>query len=210
MRILIAAPKIHGDYPTSLSYRLMVDIYRFARNKGFDVLLLEGYNANPISFFLNVSKFDVVSYGGHASPISLVGQFIMAHMLAPYGFNRIPKIKDKVIISCPACEPGSVLGPMAIKSGARVFFGSTELMWAGMEPGMSKGITYNFSRDFLKTWFTLHTTYYLTKDPDEALESYRNIINFYIDKYKKEQPEGWEWHVWALEQNRDYMTLFIS
>lgn len=106
MQVLIIAPK-SGDYPTKLSYRMLYMVYKDAKRYGLDVSLLEEELANPITLqsFLHFikPKTKIIIYGGHATPISWVGQWILLHLLAPYGIKKVPGVKGRILAGLPAC-----------------------------------------------------------------------------------------------------------
>ena len=212
MQAIIIAPKT-GDYPTQLSYRMLQKVYTDAKKYGLDVVMLDENLANPITFqsFLHFikPKTKIIIYGGHATPISWVGQWILLHVLAPYGLpDNVPGVKGRILASLPACEPAKILGVLAIKSGAEAFVGSVDFMWAGAGPGLPGYRGYNYADDFIDTWYRFHITLLTTRDVDRAYEVYRNTVESYIERYEEEKPNDWEWHVWALKENLVKIRVF--
>lgn len=210
MQVLILAPNI-GDYPSKLSYETMVRVYKDAKKLGKDVALLEKNGVNPISFYSFLSfikpKVKIIVYGGHGTPISWVGQWILLHVLAPYGFGEVPMVKGRILAGVPTCDAGRMLGPIAAKSGA-VFVGSIDTMWAGAGPGLSGYKGYDYAKDFMKTWYTFHITLITTGCVEDAYEAYRSLVLELIEKYEEERYNDWEWHAWALNENLRKLRIY--
>ena len=208
MKVTVIAPLLRLDYPTKLSHRAMIKVYLWAKKNGYDVILLESEFANPISFFSVGRKGSIVCYGGHATPVSWVGQWILFHLLAPYGIKKVPGVKGKILASIPACQPAKILGPLAVRSGAKAFIGSVDYMWAGMGPDIGwEG--YNYAKDFVDTWVTFHTELIRTQDPEHALSVYKSKCHEYAEKYEAEKPDSeWEYHAWAMKENSEKIRLF--
>jgi len=187
----------------------MIEVYKFAKKKG-EAILLEKDFANPISFFSLGRRAEIICYGGHGTPVSWVGQWILFHILAPYGLKRVPFVRGKILAGIPCCQAGKILGPLTIRSGAKAFIGSVDYMWAGLGPEAGWD-GYNYAKDFIKTWVTLHTTLIETKDPEIAVETYKNLCLEFAEKYELQKPdEEWEYHAWAMRENCEKVKLFLE
>lgn len=138
-----------------------------AKKKGLRVIDLEKTKANKknLESYLKKQQPDTLIFNGHGSSDCITGHD--NEMLVEANVN--PEIlKDKVMYM-RSCESGKVLGPTAIKHGARAFIGYDEpyQFWTGQD-AIREPLKDPLAKPFLTTSNQIGISLIKGKTPKEA------------------------------------------
>jgi hypothetical protein len=169
-----------------------------------NIRLLEGVLATRLPIISQLEKApDLVIYMGHGQADRICGESPMCDAI---GVEDAYLFKDKIVVCAPACEVGQVLGPIAIRNGAKAFIGATTSMY---------GAWQELDHDYYSDWRVYFETLYkslLTKSVGDSLQAYKDKASEFIELYKKNErlwPNA-DWYINATYVNRDRLEAFGS
>ncbi|MCK9351503.1 MAG: hypothetical protein WCT49_04555 [Candidatus Paceibacterota bacterium] len=165
MYLLITRPK-HDSVTHYLYYwgGLLADE---AKKKGLHVIDLEKKKATKkkLESYLKKQQPDTLIFNGHGAPDIITGHD--NETLVDANANA-EILKDKVVYM-RSCESGKVLGPAAIRQGAKAFIGYTEpyQFWT-QEDAVREPLKDQFAKPFLSTSNQVGISLIKGKTPKEA------------------------------------------
>jgi hypothetical protein len=204
MRILVSYDL--EDIATTSTYKFGYLISEYLESKGFNVTRLDGFKCTRDFLFLSLlDEKNLLIYAGHGVENALVGFSFPNYWIGrPFvGFDNADWLSGKIVYTI-ACLSGKKLAKIAIEKGAIAYFGAIDVMYVGFP------MERNYMDDFIETWIEPIIQLINGKTVQEAYDAYIEKCNYFIELYKS-NIDKWpnaDWHLHALEHNRDVFKVF--
>lgn len=198
--ILIITPV--NDIATGISFNAGRELENFCKENHIlykTLSVIQAYRAIFESAMIFERNINLISYFGHGVEDGLLGQHIISKMLDTRN-NHL--VKDKIIYTM-ACWTGNRLGPDTINKGGISYFGHKSWYY-----GAITNDEYNYFNDWVDYVTIIPKELLRGKTAGEALITYKNLVEKYLNKYKNNKYLDWDWYYTTAKSNKEHFYLY--
>jgi len=200
MSVIVIYP--HHDVPTTISSFIADDLIQWARKRGIKVLDIYAMRAIRPALYsaMLFTPANLICYYGHGSKWSLLGQVPPSGLIKR---DNVDWFGEKIVFTL-ACYSAQGLGPLAMRTRTRTYFGSEEVMYCAFPEG-----EHNYMEDLTHAINAIPKALIEGATCGEAFERYQETMRYYIDLYEEKEavwPNA-DWYAHAFKMNLDYYRL---